>query len=54
MDILSEPNDGYYVNYRTFELAELKHLDNAVKSSKFITEKSSRNKSFKIRNNNYI
>lgn len=54
MDIPPEPDVGYYVNHRTFEFAELKHLVNAFMSSKFVTEKSSRNKSFKISNNNYF
>lgn len=52
MDIPPEPDVGYYVNHRTFEFAEQKLFVNAVKSSKFVTEKSSRNKSFKISNNN--
>ena len=42
MEITTEPNVGYFVNHRTFELAELKLLVDAVQSSKFITEKSSR------------
>ena len=41
MEITTEPNVGYFVNHRTFELAELKLLVDAVQSSKFITEKSS-------------
>ena len=42
MDIETIPNVGYYVNSREFELPELKLLVDAVQSSKFITEKSSR------------
>ena len=42
MEITTEPNVGYFVNHRNFELAELKLLVDAVQSSKFITEKSSR------------
>ena len=42
MEITTEPNVGYFINNRTFELAELKLLVDAVQSSKFITEKSSR------------
>ena len=41
MEITPEPNVGYFENHRTFELAELKLLVDAVQSSKFITEKSS-------------
>ena len=41
MDISTEPNVGYYLNHRFFELAELKLLVDAVQSSKFITESSS-------------
>ncbi len=42
IDIMTVPNVGYYVNSRDFELPELKLLVDAVQSSKFITEKSSR------------
>lgn len=42
MGITTEANVDYFVNHRTFELAELKLLVDAVQSSKFITEKSSR------------
>ena len=37
-----EQPEGYYLAERTFELAELKLLVDAVQSSKFITEKKSR------------
>lgn len=37
-----EHPEGYYLAERTFELAELKLLVDAVQSSKFITEKKSR------------
>ena len=37
-----EQPEGYYLASRTFELAELKLLVDAVQSSKFITEKKSR------------
>lgn len=37
-----EQPEGYYLSERTFELAELKLLVDAVQSSKFITEKKSR------------
>lgn len=37
-----EHPEGYYLSDRTFELAELKLLVDAVQSSKFITEKKSR------------
>lgn len=43
LDIETIPNVGYYVNSREFELAELKLLVDAVQSSKFITQKASRN-----------
>ena len=43
LDIETIPNVGYYVNSRKFELAELKLLVDAVQSSKFITQKASRN-----------
>lgn len=43
LDIETIPNVGYYVNSRQFELAELKLLVDAVQSSKFITQKASRN-----------
>ncbi len=44
MDILSIPgkNGGYYVASRNFELPELKLLIDAVQSSKYLTEKKSR------------
>lgn len=44
MDIVSIPgkNGGYYVASRNFELPELKLLINAVQSSKYLTEKKSR------------
>ena len=37
---------GYYVDSRDFELAELKLLVDAVQSSKFITEKKTRESGF--------
>ena len=44
MDIIASPgrNGGYYVASRNFELPELKLLINAVQSSKYLTEKKSR------------
>ena len=44
MDIVSIPgkNGGYYVASRNFELPELKLLIDAVQSSKYLTEKKSR------------
>ena len=44
MDIISVPgkNGGYYVASRNFELPELKLLIDAVQSSKYLTEKKSR------------
>ena len=44
MDIVSLPgkNGGYYVASRNFELPELKLLIDAVQSSKYLTEKKSR------------
>ncbi len=44
MDILSIPgkNGGYYIASRNFELPELKLLIDAVQSSRFLTEKKSR------------
>lgn len=35
-------NPGYYISARNFELPELKLLVDAVQSSKFITEKKSK------------
>lgn len=44
VDIVSIPgkNGGYYIASRNFELPELKLLINAVQSSKYLTEKKSR------------
>ena len=44
VDIVSIPgkNGGYYIASRNFELPELKLLINAVLSSKYLTEKKSR------------
>ena len=44
VDIVSIPgkNGGYYIAYRNFELPELKLLIDAVQSSRFLTEKKSR------------
>ena len=44
MDIIASPgrNGGYYVASRNFELPELKLLIDAVQSSKYLTEKKSR------------
>lgn len=42
IQIRSKVNGGYYLGSRKFELAELKLLVDAVQSSKFITEKKSR------------
>ena len=44
IDIVSVPgkNGGYYIASRNFELPELKLLIDAVQSSKFLTEKKSR------------
>ena len=44
MDIVSVPgkNGGYYIASRNFELPELKLLIDAVQSSRFLTEKKSR------------
>ena len=44
VDILSIPgkNGGYYIASRNFELPELKLLIDAVQSSRFLTEKKSR------------
>ena len=44
LDILSRRSEpkGYYIASREFELPELKLLVDAVQSSKFITEKKSR------------
>ena len=44
VDIVSIPgkNGGYYIASRTFELPELKLLIDAVQSSRFLTEKKSR------------
>ena len=44
VDIVSVPgkNGGYYVASRIFELPELKLLIDAVQSSKYLTEKKSR------------
>ena len=44
VDILSVPgkNGGYYIASRNFELPELKLLIDAVQSSRFLTEKKSR------------
>lgn len=42
IQIRSKINGGYYLGSRRFELAELKLLVDAVQSSKFITEKKSR------------
>lgn len=44
MDIIQQKgrNPGYYIGSRQFELAELKLLVDAVQSSRFITEKKSR------------
>jgi len=41
MDLIYTPGRGYYVASRTFELAELKLLVDAVQSSKFLSEKKS-------------
>lgn len=41
-EVLYEPNGGYYLAERTFQLAELKLLVDAVQASKFITVKKSR------------
>jgi len=40
-DVNFEPNKGYYIGERDFELAELKLLVDSVQSSKFITQKKS-------------
>ena len=44
VDIVSLPgkNGGYYIASRNFELPELKLLIDAVQSSRFLTEKKSR------------
>ena len=44
MDIITKPgkNGGYYVASRNFELPELKLLIDAVQSSRYLTEKKSR------------
>ncbi|MBQ7358645.1 MAG: WYL domain-containing protein [Lachnospiraceae bacterium] len=42
IQVRSKVNGGYYLASRRFELAELKLLVDAVQSSKFITEKKSR------------
>ena len=44
IDIVSTPgkNGGYYIASRNFELPELKLLIDAVQSSRFLTEKKSR------------
>ena len=44
MDIIKRPgkNGGYYIASRNFELPELKLLIDAVLSSKYLTEKKSR------------
>ena len=44
VDIISLPgrNGGYYIASRNFELPELKLLIDAVQSSRFLTEKKSR------------
>ena len=44
IDIVSLPgkNGGYYIASRNFELPELKLLIDAVQSSRFLTEKKSR------------
>ncbi len=42
IQVRSKVNGGYYLASRKFELAELKLLVDAVQSSKFITEKKSR------------
>ena len=41
-DVISSGRKGYYLGAREFELAELKLLVDAVQSSKFLTEKKSR------------
>ena len=41
-DVISAGRKGYYLGEREFELAELKLLVDAVQSSKFLTEKKSR------------
>ncbi len=41
-DVISAGRKGYYLGGREFELAELKLLVDAVQSSKFLTEKKSR------------
>ena len=41
-DVISAGRKGYYLGAREFELAELKLLVDAVQSSKFLTEKKSR------------
>lgn len=42
LDVVYAPGKGYYVGQRDFQLAELKLLVDAVQSSRFITEKKSR------------
>lgn len=42
VEVLHEPNRGYYLAERTFQLPELKLLVDAVQASKFITVRKSR------------